>query len=187
MLVELCQSKTDPFRRGQSVHIFSTNSSTCPVRAFKLFAGLVGTRPSHSLVFSMGTFSPLTRSKLTATIHCLLSQTRRCPHNYSSHSFRIGAATTAAAAGLPTWLIKTLGRWSSNAYLSYVRCPIDVIASVPKLCHQHWSWTNPPGTLTVDYYINTCIKYTCTYLFVAHVDIVICNGSNNRYKYNYCI
>ena len=132
VLVELRQSKTDPFRRGQSVHIFSTNSSTCPVRAFKLFAGLVGTRPSHSLVFSMGTFSPLTRSKLTATIRCLLSQTRRCPHNYSSHSFRIGAATTAAAAGLPTWLIKTLGRWSSNAYLSYVRCPIDVIASVPK-------------------------------------------------------
>ena len=123
---------TDPFRRGQSVHIFSTKSSTCPVWALKLFANLVGTRPSHLLVFSTGTFSPLTHWNLTATIRCLLSQTRKCPHNYSSHSFRIRTATTAAAAGLPTWLIKTLGRWSSNAYLSYVCCPIDVIASVPK-------------------------------------------------------
>ena len=171
MLIELRQSKTDPFRRGQSVHIFSTNSSTCPVRALKLFAGLVGTRPSHSLVFSMGTFSPLIHSKLSATIRCLLLQTRRCPHNYSSHSFRIGAA--AAAAGLPTWLIKHLG--GSQAMCI---CHTFVVQSIwlpqsQKLCHQHWSWINPPGTLIVDHYIKTYIKYTRTYLFVAHVDIVI--------------
>ena len=132
VLIELCQSKTDPFRRGQSVHIFSTNSSTCPVWAFKLFSGLVATRPSHLLVFSTETFSPLTHSKLTATIRRFLLQTRWYPHNYSSHSFRISTATTATAVGLPNWLIKTLGRWSSNAYLSYVRCPIYVIVPVPK-------------------------------------------------------
>ena len=40
--------------------------------------------------------------------------------NYASHSFRIGAATTAAAAGIPAWLIKTLGRWNSKAYLAYI-------------------------------------------------------------------
>ena len=54
-----------------------------------------------------------------------------CPSKYASHSFRIGATTTAAAAGLPTWLIKMLGRWSSDAYLTYVYCPTNVIASVP--------------------------------------------------------
>ena len=85
----------------------------------------------------------------------------------------VAAATTAAVAGLPTQLIKTLRRWSSNVYLSYICCPIDVIASVPKLCHQHWSWINPPGTLAVDYYINICIRYKYTYLFVAHVHTVI--------------
>ena len=57
-------------------------------------------------------------------------QAGMCPSNYASQSFRIGAATTAAAAGLPTWLIKTLGRWSSDAYLTY-DCPTNVIASVP--------------------------------------------------------
>ena len=37
VLIELRQSKTDPFRRGQSIRIYATNSSTCPVRALKLF------------------------------------------------------------------------------------------------------------------------------------------------------
>jgi hypothetical protein len=49
---------------------------------------------------------------------------------YASHSFRIGAATAAGSAGLPTWLIKTLGRWSSDCYERYIRTPRDVLVSV---------------------------------------------------------
>ena len=131
LVIELHQLKTDPFRRGQSIQIYPTNSSTCPVRAFTRFADNIGTTLPHKLVFSAGSFSPLTRSRLTGTIRHLLMQAGMCPTNYASHSFRIGAATTAAAAGLPSWLIKTLGRWSSDAYLTYVHCPKNVIASVP--------------------------------------------------------
>ena len=39
---------------------------------------------------------------------------------YAGHSFRIGAATTADVNDA---LIKTLGRWKSDAYTLYVRVP----------------------------------------------------------------
>ena len=128
LVIELCQSKTDLFvqAKGQSIHIYPTNLSTCPLRALmRLFIDKIGTTPPHKLVFFAGTFSPLIRSKLTEIIRYLLIQAGMCPSNYTSHIFTIGAVTTAAAARLPNgmWLIKTLGRWSSDAYLTYVHCP----------------------------------------------------------------
>lgn len=44
---------------------------------------------------------------------------------YVSHSFRIGAATTAAKKGVEDCIIKTLGRWENSAYLQYVRLARD--------------------------------------------------------------
>ena len=36
--------------------------------------------------------------------------------------FHIGAATISATAGLSLWLIKTLGSWSSNVYMTCIHC-----------------------------------------------------------------
>ena len=114
------QSKTDPFRRGCTIRIYHTKSSTCPYHALKRYQKLIGeVTPSNSL-YEAGRFHPLSRTAVTNSLCQLLKQVRLNYTQYSSHNFRIGAATTAAAAGLPVWLIKNLGRWSSNAYRTYI-------------------------------------------------------------------
>ena len=52
--------------------------------------------------------------------------------SYSSHSFCIGAATTAGARGVPDHLIKILGRWSSDAHQIYIRTPVSSIVQVSR-------------------------------------------------------
>ena len=58
-------------------------------------------------LYFMGADSPLTWQQLTLAL-CHLLQ----PQNTA----RIDIATTVAATGLLAWLIKTLGRWSREAY-----------------------------------------------------------------------
>ena len=156
IVIVLCQSKTDPFRRGQSIYIYQTMTSTCPVRALQLYAGMVSPKPPNSYALSAGTFKPLTGPKFTEVVRQLLTQAGQDPVNYVLQSFHIGAATTVAAAGFPSWSIKALGRWSSDAYLTYVCCPHSVIASVPRILSSAsvtncptWSPDNwPSGILT---------------------------------------
>ena len=118
--VTLHQSKTDPFRRGCIVKIFKTDSSTCPHHAIDRFHKMCGDVTPAASLYQAGRFQPLSHAAVTNTLRQLLKQAGIDYPHYSSHSFRIGAATTAAAAGLPSWLIKTLGRWASNAYLTYI-------------------------------------------------------------------
>ena len=132
--IKLHQSKTDPFRRGHTIYLHATNSSTCLLHALQLYSSLTPNKSLSSPVFSAGQFSPLTREKLNAVIRNLLQQAGCNQSHYASHSFRIGAATTAAAAGLPSWLIQKLGRWSSNAYRSYIHGPtITTTSSIPQI------------------------------------------------------
>ena len=71
----------------------------------------------------------LTRSSVTKLLRDSARSAGLPYRSLKGHSFRIGAASTAAAAGLPDWLIKVLGRWSSDCYQLYIRTPETVLLS----------------------------------------------------------
>lgn len=50
-------------------------------------------------------------------------------HSLKGDTFRVGAASTAAAVGLPDWLIKIMDRWSSDWYQLYIRTPRELLPS----------------------------------------------------------
>ena len=52
---------------------------------------------------------------------------------YLGHNFQIGAASSAAAAGIPAYFIKILGRWESEAYHLYIRTPRASLALISQL------------------------------------------------------
>lgn len=56
--ITLQQSKTDPFRRGQSIKVYSSLTTTCPVKALTNYANSIAAKQPHHFVFSAGTFYP---------------------------------------------------------------------------------------------------------------------------------
>jgi len=89
--------------------------------------------PLTDPVFQAGRLKSLSRAAVTKTLRVLLHQAGVNELQYTSYSFCIGAATIAAAAGLPAWFIKQLGRWSSNAYLTYIHQQPSLTSQVCEL------------------------------------------------------
>ena len=108
-------SKTDPFRQGVTVRIAANNTILCPINALRLFLPLHPTQSGPLFAFQSGKY--LTRSHMNR----LLKDTTNNTANISSHSLRIGAASTAAAMGCPKYLIQGMGRWSSDCFRRYIR------------------------------------------------------------------
>lgn len=130
MSLHLKRSKTDPFGRGTDIEIGPALRPHCAVAAMLFYlASTNGTKDDPLFVFSNGT--PLTRDAFVDEVRKLLIAARHPNINeYSGHSFRIGAATTAAAAGTPEWLVRTMGRWKSDAVLRYIRTDCLTLRSV---------------------------------------------------------
>ena len=128
-------SKTDPFRQGVFIYLGKTGNDLCPVAAVTAYLPARGRAPGPFFRFRRGT--PLSRELLVKHVRQALCQLGIEVKHVAGHSFRIGAATTAAAAGLEDSMIKTLGRWQSSAYQTYVKIPRDSLAAVSKgLSHQ---------------------------------------------------
>ena len=123
-------SKTDPFRKGVDIFVGRTGDDICPISAMLAYLAIRGLGPGPLFRFASG--KPLTRDRLVTEIRSALSAAGHQEQLYAGHSFRVGAATTAAKQGISDSAIQTLGRWKSAAYLAYVRIPRERLATISK-------------------------------------------------------
>ena len=88
--------------------------------------------------------SPLTRARYVSEVKRALTKAGVDSSHYSGHSFRSGAATTAAQQGIGDATIKLLGRWKSGAYQLYVKIPREKLADYSKnLAGSKRGWIAP--------------------------------------------
>ena len=67
---------------------------------------------------------------LVAAVRNALSSAELDVTLFNGHSFRIGAATSAALAGVPDSTIKLMGRSKSSAFTRYLRPPVQSMAAL---------------------------------------------------------
>ena len=108
-----------------------TGSELCPVAAMADYLCARGMAPGPLFLLTDG--KVLSRQRFVDAVRDALKKAKIDQTKYCGHSFRIGAATTAAAKGLEDSIIKTLGRWESTAYLQYVKIPRQQLAGVSTL------------------------------------------------------
>ena len=119
------RSKTDQMGKGTTICIGRTEGRhTCPVAAMEAYRGCCRCPIQSSPLFHFRDGRPLTSKSFRSTFLSLVEQCGYNPAQYNTHSLRIGAATAAAGAGLPTETIQKLGRWRSSAYQTYTRHPL---------------------------------------------------------------
>ncbi|KAK3101970.1 hypothetical protein FSP39_007722 [Pinctada imbricata] len=131
--VILKSSKTDPFSQGVEIKIFE-NSDLHPVHTMthylRLRKGLNFVKCKALFVNENG--YPMSRILFLQHLRTILTRLGHNQSQYAGHSFRIGAATTAAKVGISDHLIQTLGRWSSDCYTRYIRTDIVTLSSAQR-------------------------------------------------------
>ena len=124
------RSKTDQGAVGVRVVLGRTDNDLCPVSALLTYLLKRGNTPGA--LFQWENRIPLSKTKFVEAIRRALTAANLPAKDYAGHSFRIGAATTAASAGLEDSTIQTLGRWKSASFQLYIRTSLQQLAGVSK-------------------------------------------------------
>ena len=128
--VRIKASKTDPFRVGVDVVVGKVDGRCAQSQLY--WDTYWPEEPGQVPLFRFEDGKPLTRIRLVEKVQRALQVAGVLSKPYSGHSFRIGAATTAARVGVEDSTIKMLGRWRSNAYQLYIRTPREQLAAVSR-------------------------------------------------------
>ena len=115
LVLLLRYSKMNMFGTEVSLYVGVTGCNLCPVAAMLSYLAARPSTPGSLFVYQND--RPLSHPWLVRAVQSALASAGVDTSRYSGHSFWIGAATTAAQAGLQDSLIQTLGRWRSSAFV----------------------------------------------------------------------
>ena len=122
IVLVLCHFKHNTSGRPVTLHISQTHNKYCPVQALSRFPKVRGS--FNGLLFAFANASPISRNYFCQYLRKALECVGLNPSKYKAHSFRIGAATTAADMGMSETQIQSMGRWKSTAFKRYIRIPM---------------------------------------------------------------
>ena len=105
-----------------------TGDDLCPVAALLSYLVIRGDKPGALFQWQDGT--PLSETQFMEAVRQALTATHLPAKEYAGHSFRVGAATTAAMASLEDSTIQTLGWWKSDLYQLHIRTSPRQLASL---------------------------------------------------------
>ena len=116
MQFRLETSKTDPYGKGMTIEVGLCKPPMCAIAAIRTYLTMTSGAP-HDPLFRYKDGRPLSKKNFVDKVRRLLeSASIGNASSYSSHSFRIGAATMAAMAAAPDWQIRALGRWKNVTF-----------------------------------------------------------------------
>ena len=154
--IRLRHSKTNQLGMGVDVFLGRSFNDLCPVSAMLAFLAVRGGEDGPLFCNPDGTH--LLKSRVVSRVRLALETLGLCGTAYAGHSFRIGAATTAAKCSLEDSLIKALGRWERDAFRLYVY--IRTQLQEKNWRQSHKSYLLSPLTDLVLMCISVCYPYT---------------------------
>ena len=123
--LHLRHAKTDQLGKGAYIYLSRTNNDLYPVAALLAYIAVRGQDPGP--LFRLADGSPLLKEQFVRSVREALLTLGYNGASYAGHSFRIGAATIAAAGGVEDSM---LGRWSSDTLKRYIRLSQEDLAKL---------------------------------------------------------
>ena len=122
--LRLKSPKEDRVGKGKIIDVYESEGPLCPVRAMERWYRLQNQSDEEVPAFRWENGKCFTGKQLNKLLRYFLE-----PHldykqmKISSHSFRAGMATLLGTLGFGDEEIMAMGRWSSEAYLNYLKLP----------------------------------------------------------------
>ena len=112
-------SKTDPEGETATRNLYRSGAEVCPVLSTARYLSLLWQQsgePSPTAKF----FPHLTRQDLQEVLQTIAASLGEEPQSYTPHSLRFGGASAMWAGGFDSYVLRTWGRWNSDAFLAYL-------------------------------------------------------------------